>query len=151
MFLPPDKDKKMWNFQNIINLSFSPVWRITLSKQKISEFAKIIELHWAIRFNAFTAGPDAPCPPEGLPLHSISQICVYLRRFREVLHRESKQIGKKKRTSEKKTVITFARTTNRCTRWHVHSWAGKLVDFLQCLFHGWLTFAMSPGLFCIKL
>ena len=75
-------------------------------------------------------------------IHSICQICVYI--FggfaRCSTGNQSKSGQKNKKNKEKRTfknkVITFARTSNQCNMWHVHSQAGKMADFLQCLFEG---------------
>ena len=116
-----------------LNLSFSNVWRITLSEQKIKERAKINQLHWARWFHVFTARPRTLSPRgTAYPKH-LPDLCLYFRRFREVLFRESNQICLKKKNLNRrffsKKVITYVRTSNRCTTWHMHRWASKMAYF----------------------
>ena len=96
MFPSPYIHKKMFYFQSIRLIFFSCLENYIEWTKKVYERPKINQLHWAVWFNAFTARPRVLSPrgtvyPERLP-----DLCLYFRRFREVLHRESKQIWWKK-------------------------------------------------------
>ena len=113
---------------------------------KLTSFIKLYDLMHSLQ-------DLMPYPPEGLPIHSVCQIYVYIfGGFTRCSTGNHSKFGKKKqKTNIKKKVITFARTPNRCSTWHEHRRAGKMADCLQCLFHRRLNFAMSPGLLWFKL
>ena len=112
-----------------LNLSFSPVWRIILSEQKIRNVTKLSS--FVERYDLMHSLLDlTPCPPEGLPIHSVCQICVYI--FRSFARCSA---GNQSKSGEKQTlqnvVITFAQTSNDGAHDPFeHRQAGNMADYL---------------------
>ena len=138
----------MWNFQSIKLIFcrlFGELYWVNKRFRNVLKLTSYIELYDLMH----SLLDIDPCSPEGLLIHRICKICVYIfGGFTRCSTGYQSKSGEKQAFSSK--AIMFAHTMNRCTTWHVHRWAGNVADYLQCIFRGRWNFVMSPGLFYIK-